>query len=98
MNRRTVQCSKGAERKQWCLLVEEERVVASRAFSAYRHPLDIVTSFRYLGRVISAADNNWTAGVRNLSWARAVWKRMTRIFSREGSETRVSGFFFKSVV
>ena len=40
------------------------------------------------------ADNDWPVVVRNLSRARAVWKRMTRILSREGAEPRVSGFFF----
>ena len=44
------------------------------------------------------ANNDWPAVVRNLSQSGAVWKRMTRILSREGVEPRVSGFFFKSVV
>ena len=30
--------------------------------------------------------------------ARAAWRRMTRILSREGERPRVFGFFFKSVV
>ena len=45
-----------------------------------------------------AADDDWPVVVSNLSQARAVWKRMTRILSREGAEPRLSGFFFKSVV
>ena len=57
----------------------------------------MVTSFRYLGRVISAADGNWTAAVRNLTKARAEWRRMTRICIREGAETQVSEFLFKVV-
>ena len=44
------------------------------------------------------ADDQWTEVARNLSRARAMWKRMARILSREGVELRVSGFFFKSVV
>ena len=44
------------------------------------------------------ADDDWPAVVRNLSRARAVWKRMTRILSREGAELQVSVFFFKAVV
>ena len=43
-------------------------------------------------------DNNWLAVFRNLSWARAVWKRMTIILSREGKEPQMSIFSFKSVV
>ena len=58
----------------------------------------MVTSFIYLGRVILAADDDWTAVVRKLSRARAVWKRMTRSLSREGAAPRVSSFFLKAVV
>ena len=73
--------------------MEEERAVTSRAFSAYGHPLEMVTSFRYLGRVILAADNDWLAAVRTLAKVRAMWSRMTRILNREGEEPWVSNFF-----
>ena len=62
----TVKFKKGAEKKIWRLSEEEERAVTSRYFSAYGRPLEIVTSFRYLGRVISAADDNWMVVVWNL--------------------------------
>ena len=58
----------------------------------------MVTSFRYLGKVILAADDDWPAVVKNLSRARAIWRRMTLILSRVGAVPRVSGFFFKAVV
>ena len=58
----------------------------------------MVTSFKYLGRVISAADDDWPAVVQNLSWARKVWIRMSRILSREGAAPRVYSFFLKAVV
>ena len=38
---------------------EEARAVTSRAFSAYERPLDMVTSLKYLGRVLLAADYDW---------------------------------------
>ena len=47
--------------------------------------------------MISKAEYNWSEVVRNMFWMRAVWKRMTRILSREGEETRASGFFFIAV-
>ena len=46
--------------------MEEYQDVTSREFSAYGRPLEMVTSFRYLGRVILAAENDWPAVVRNL--------------------------------
>ena len=91
---RTVQCKRGAERKGRHLEAEEEREVTTRAFSAYGRPMEMVTSFRYLGQVISSAYYDWPAVVSNLFRSRAVWKRMTIILSREGAEPRVSGFFF----
>ena len=57
----------------------------------------MVTSFKYLGRVILAADD-MTAVVKNLSRARKVWSRMSRILSREGAAPRVFRLFFKAVV
>ena len=68
----TVQCKKGAERKLWCLAADEERAVTLREFCAYGCPLEMVTSFIYLGRVMSAVDDYWLAVVRNLAKARAV--------------------------
>ena len=49
-----------------------ERDITTRAFIAYGRPLEIVTSFKYLGRLISKEDENWLAVVNNLSWARKV--------------------------
>ena len=73
-------------------------MVTSRAFNDYGRPLEMVTSFRYPGRVILAAYEDWPAVIQNLAKARAVWRRVTRILSREGARPRVSGFFFKAVV
>ena len=38
-------CKIGAERKQRHLAAEEEREFTAREFSAYGHPLEMVTSF-----------------------------------------------------
>ena len=61
--------------------------------STYGHPLDMVTSFQYLGRVILTADDNWPEVVQNMAKTREVWRRMTRILSKEGAEPWVSGVF-----
>ena len=51
-----------------------------------------------MGRVVSAADNDWPEVVRNLEKASAVWQRLTRILNREGTAPWVYGLFFKAVV
>ena len=58
----------------------------------------MVTSFKYLRRVISATDNDWPAVVSNLARAKTVWRRMSRIISREVATPRVSVFFFKAMI
>ena len=70
----------------------------ARAFSAHGRPLEMVTSVKYLGRMILAADNNWPAVVKILSRSWTFWRRILRILSREEVAPRVSGFFLNSVV
>ena len=97
MHQSTVQCKKAALQERCLLSAEDEREVTSRAFRAYGSPLDMMTSFKYLGQVISAADYDWPAVVGNLAKAREVWRSLTQILGREGAAPRVSGFLFKSV-
>ena len=58
----------------------------------------MMTSCRYLRRLISALDDDLLVVVRNLAKVRVVWQRMTRILIREGAEPRLSRFFFKDMV
>ena len=50
----TAQCSRGAERKMWRLAEPELRESTERAFETYGEPLENVTAFKYLGRVLTA--------------------------------------------
>ena len=68
------------------------------AFEDYGKPLEAVPSFKYLGRIITAGDNDWPELEGNLVKARKSWGRLTRILSREGADKRISGTFFKAVV
>ena len=47
----------------------------------------MVTSFRYLWRVILAVANFFPAVVQNSAKVRAVWSRITGILIREEAET-----------
>ena len=86
------------ECKQQQLAEEEERAVTSRTFSAYGRPLEMVTSFRYLGRVILTADDNWPAVIGIMAKAQVVWRNTMNILSREGARPWVHTFFFKAIV
>ena len=78
-------------------MAEEEIGFTARAFSAYGPPLEMVTSFKYLGWVILATDNDWPEVVRNLERAKKLWRRMLHILSKEGATHWVSGLFFKGL-
>ena len=69
-----------------------------RAFQAYRSTLETVLKFKYLGQILTALDDNWTAVVGKLRKSRKIWDRFSRIMVREVASPRVLGKFFKAVV
>ena len=52
----TAQCKKGVERKQRRLEETETRENLERVFHAYGKPMEAVSEFRYLGRLLTATD------------------------------------------
>ena len=48
--------------------------------------------------MISRADDDWPAVIRNLAKAWAVWRRAMRTLSREGAKPRVHNLFFKAII
>ena len=56
-----------------------------------------MTAFKYLGRILTATDNDWTAVVRNLGKARGSWGRLSRVLGREGADSKVSTEFYIAV-
>ena len=76
LNRRHLgpaQCSKGVERKRRRLAETETREDLEREFSAYGKPMEVVTEFRYLGRLLTAMGNNCPAVAGNIKKARRSW-------------------------
>ena len=68
-----------------------------RAFQAYGDPLENVTASKYLGRLMTAGDDDWPAVVGNLQMERKSWGQLSRILSRERVDPKVSGNFLKAV-
>ena len=89
----TAKCVKGVERKRRRLVEEEIRESAERDFQAYGRPFETVTSFKYLGRVLRAVDDDWAVVVGNLKKAQKIWARLMRILVWDGDNQRVSGIF-----
>ena len=55
-----------------------------RAFHAYGKPMEAVLEFRYLGRLLTATDDDWPAVARNIRKAQVSWGRLARVLGREG--------------
>ena len=71
------QCVRGAERKSWRLAEAETRESSERAFEAYREPINVFSTFRYLGRVLMEGDDDWLVVVGNLGKAQKSWGRLS---------------------
>ena len=69
----TAQCVYGVEWKHRRLKEEE------RAFQAYGKPMETITSFKYLGQVLTTEEEYLPAVAGNLIKARKSWTRITRI-------------------
>ena len=68
------------------------------AIRAYGIPLVSVNFFKYLGRVLLAAYDNWTEVINKLWRARWKWARLTRVLIREGVNARTMGQIYLAVV
>ena len=93
----TSQCRTGTDHKRKRLAKEEMRKTSERAFHAYGKQMKAVTEFRYLGRVLTATDDDWLAVARNIWKARVSWGRLARVLGREGVDPKVSCSFYTSV-
>ena len=60
----------GAETKRRQMAQTEIRESTEMAFEVYGEQLKTVPSFKYLGKILTAGDNDWTAVVGNLGKAR----------------------------
>ena len=85
------------ERKLPRLASEEMKEITERAFQAYGRPLNLVTSFKYLGRNLTASDYYWPTLVGNLSKASKKWIRLSIILGWKGDNPQVLGVLFKVV-
>ena len=68
-----------------------------RAFEAYGVPIESVTEFKYMWRILTATDNYWPAVVGNLGKVRRSWGRLSQVLGREGADPKVSWAFYIAV-
>ena len=94
---RTAKCLKGAEKERWQLAGTKIRENSEREFEPYRAPIESVTAFKYLWRILMATDDDWLAVVGNLGKARRSWGRLSRVLGRDGVYPKVSRAFYIDV-
>ena len=75
---------RGKERKRHRLEEKETQAGTEMAITAYRILPAPVTSFKYLGGVLSAADDDLTLVVHNLWRSQYKWEHMYMLLSRKG--------------
>ena len=85
------------EQKRRRLAEAETRENLERAFKAYREQIQNFLTFRYLGKVLTAGDDDWLAVVDNLGKSRKSWGQLYLILSQEGADPKVSRKFYKAV-
>ena len=91
------QCRTGTERKRRQLVEAEMRKTSERELHAYWKQMMAVTEFRYLGRVLTATDDDWPEVAGNIWKARVSWGRLARVLGREGADPKVSRSFYTAV-
>ena len=69
----TAHSFKGAERKRRRLAEAETRENSEQESEAYEAPIESLTEFKYLGRILMVTDDDWPAVVRNLWKAGRSW-------------------------
>ena len=75
----------------------ETRENLEREFHAYGQPMEAVSEFWYLGRLLTATDDDWTAVERNIKKAQRIWGRLAWVLVREGADPKVSRTFYIAV-
>ena len=80
----TAHCAKGVEWKWLRLTAEEMRASTERAFQTYGCSLTSVSFLKYLGRVPTASDDDWSSVVGNLRKARMEWAQLLRTLGQGG--------------
>ena len=91
-------CRSGAGRKRRRLAKTEVQESTEMDFEVYGEQLKTVPSFKYLCRILTKGGDDWPAVAGNLGKARKSWGRMQRILSKDGTNKRVLGNFFKAMV
>ena len=75
-----------------------KKKIAETIFYVQGVPIETVSEFKYLGRVVKNDDDDWPAVNQNVKKATATWGRICKILSKEGANPKVMATVYKAVV
>ena len=87
-----------AERKRRRLTEEEAREGTVTEFWVYDRPLETAPLFKYLGRLLTTTNNDWSVFISTIWKARKSWYHLDRILGRKGTDNQTSGRFYVALV
>ena len=67
------------------MVEEEARLISEMALTAYIYPLTAVSSFKYLGRLLSDSEDELPEDVSNFRKVQTKWDRLLRVIGQEGA-------------
>ena len=98
-HRKTQTCIKATKVKSLRQAEElNKRVVAERVFTVQGIPIETVSEFQYLGRIVMNKDDDLAAVNRNLTKARQKWGRIGKVLIRTGADPKTMASFYKAIV
>jgi hypothetical protein len=72
--------------------------IAETTFYIQGKEIETVHEFKYLGRMITSSDCDWSAVNYNLKKARAAWGRLAKILSSEKAEAKAMATIYRAVI
>jgi hypothetical protein len=94
----TAICLQGKELKRKRAVAQEHAAARNAVFQAYGKDIGKVEEFDYLGRPLTADDNDWPALRKNLQKARGKWMQISKVLRTEGANPKICASFYKAVV
>jgi len=91
-------CKKGAEKRSHFIQAMRQAIALEITFTVDGQPINRVTEFKYLGRILEENDNDDPAALRQLARAREKWGRMSRLLSSQGASASTRGYFYKAII
>jgi hypothetical protein len=94
----TEDCKKATKSRQAHLDEKVQQSARQHIFTVSGIPLERVSQFKYLGRLLDEDDKDGPALQANLEKARQKWCRIGRILSREQATPRIMATFYKAII